>query len=447
MKRLLERLLALCCALCLLCAACAASGEEPEGEAVFSDVSESDWFYEPVTYLASQGLLQGFEDGTFRPRDTLTEIQLIKLLVKPYLPEDAEEPGGAQWWTPYAEFGLREGFLTVEDLAGMNEAASRLRVAELMARLPLLPVSEEYLIVPDEDAIKADIGDWEDIPEELRPSVLAVYAAGVMQGYEDGCFHPERTLTRAEGAAVIQRLMQPELRQPRLLYLAPEEWFDDALLLGNSHCGGLSMYGEIERADVCFSYGGSIFSGLDTLCRDRHERSFTMRSLLTEKQYKKIILIYGTNEMGYDIYYLRPHFEAFLDRVAELQPEARFWLCTAPPVDPELAEDGIDDVEIFTVENCRAVNDMIRSIAEERGYGLLDVFGLFADEEGVLPREDTGDGIHLTREGYRTWGKWLSGAVLGKADVPGEDESPPEEEETPLEEAAPEEGGSPEGDP
>ena len=437
MKRWFVRILALCSALCLLCAAaCVASGEEPEEEETiaFSDVSEGDWFYEPVTWLASRGILQGFEDGTFRPRDTLTEIQLVKLLLKPYLPEDTEEPKGAQWWVPYAEFGLREGILTVEDLASMNEAASRLRVAELIARLPLLPVSEEYLVEPDEDAIRADIGDWEDIPEEQRAAVEAVYAAGVMQGYEDGCFHPERILTRAEGAAVIQRLMLPSLRQPRLIYLAPEEWFDDALLLGNSHCGGLSMYGELDRADVCFSYGGSILSGLDALCRDRHERSFNMRSLLQEKQYKKIILIYGTNEMGYDIYYLRPHFEAFLDRLAELQPEAQFWLCTAPPVDPELAEDGIEDMDIFTVENCLAVNDMIRAIAEERGYGLLDVYGLFADEEGVLPREDTGDGIHLTREGYRTWGKWMSGAVLGKTEYPAKEEAPAEEGETSVEE-------------
>ena len=111
MKRTIERLLALLCALSLLCtAACAASGEAPDQqeEIRFSDVSESDWFYGPVSYLASRGVLQGFEDGTFRPRDTLTEMQLIKLMLKPYMPEEVEEPRGRQWWAPYAEFGLRE---------------------------------------------------------------------------------------------------------------------------------------------------------------------------------------------------------------------------------------------------------------------------------------------------------------------------------------------------
>ncbi len=442
MKRLIHRIAALLCALCLLCApACAASREaeeEGEGELWFSDVPETSWFYAPVRFLAERGILQGFEDGTFRPMDTLTEGQLIKLMLKPYMPEDTEEPRGAQWWAPYAEFGLREGILTVEDLAGMNEAASRLRVAQLLSRLPLLPVSEEYLVEPDRDAIVPGIVDWEEIPEADRDAVTAVYAAGIMQGYDDGCFHPERILTRAEGAAVIQRLMVPELRQMKVRFTVPEEWFADALLLGNSHCGGLSMYGELPEADFCFSYGGSIFTGLDTVCRDRNERSFTLRSLLQSKQYGKIILIYGTNEMGYDIDYLRPRFETFLDKLAQAQPQAQLWLCAAPPVNPDKVGS-----EVFSVANCRAVNRLIRELAAERSLGFLDVFGLFADEDGILPSDYTGDGIHLTMEGYREWGSWLASAVLRGGDDPAAEDEPPEEEGSPGEDEPPEEEGPP----
>ncbi len=453
MKRMIERLTALLCALCLCCvSACAAFGEG--AEASFSDVSEGDWFYAPVSYLAERGVLRGFEDGTFRPGDTLTEMQLIKLILKPFMPEDVEEPRGSQWWAPYAEFGLREGVLTVADLARMEEAASRLRVAQLISRLPLLPVSEDYLVEPDRDGILAGIGDREEIPEEDLEAVIAVYAAGIMQGYDDDCFHPERILTRAEGAAVIYRLMLPSERSPKLRFSVPEEWFDDALLLGNSHCGGLSMYGEIPRCDVCFSYGGSVLTGLDAACRDRGENSVSMRSVLEKHPYGKIILIFGTNEMGYDLDYLRPRFEAFLDRIAEAQPDAQLWLCNAPPVNPDIA--GVP--EVFSVDNCLAINELIRRLAEERGLGLIDVYGLFADEDGILPRESTGDGIHLTMECYRTWGHWLASAVVPVEESPaseeapageetaeagetGGEEGPPPAEETPPEETEPEENG------
>ena len=445
MKRMSLRILALLCALCLLCVpACAETGdgaEEPE-EVRFSDVSESDWFYEPVCYLAERDILRGFEDGTFRPRDTLTEMQLMKLMLKPFMPGEVEEPSGAQWWMPYAEFGLREGILTVEDLASLEEPASRLRAAVLLARLPLLPDTEDHPAEPDREGILAQIEDLEEIPEEDLDAVIAVYGAGIMQGYDDGCFHGERTLTRAEGAAVILRLMLPSERQPKLRHTVPEEWFSDALILGNSHCGGLSMYGELALPDFSFSYGGSVFSGLDMSCRDRHERSFTLRSLLQEKQYGKIILVYGTNEMGYDIDYLRPRFAAFLDKLAEVQPDARFWLCTAPPVNPDMI--GEQELPVFTVANCRAINSLICELAEERGFGVIDVYGLFADEEGVLPPESTGDGIHLTMECYRIWGRYLASAVVpeGEAEAAAGEE-PSAEEETPPEEEPPSEEETP----
>ena len=117
-------MLALLCALCLLFSAAGAAAQEEETETeteeeelIFSDVSESDWFYEPVRFLAEQGILQGFPDGSFRPGDSLTQAQLIKLMLRPYMPEEPEEPAGSGWWMPYGEFGLREGILTVEEMA------------------------------------------------------------------------------------------------------------------------------------------------------------------------------------------------------------------------------------------------------------------------------------------------------------------------------------------
>ena len=33
----------------------------------FKDVNKDDWFYNAVSYAASEGLIAGYEDGTFRP--------------------------------------------------------------------------------------------------------------------------------------------------------------------------------------------------------------------------------------------------------------------------------------------------------------------------------------------------------------------------------------------
>ena len=128
-----------------------------------------------------------------------------------------------------------------------------------------------------------------------------------------------------------------------------------------------------------------------------------MGECLRAKSYRRIILVYGTNEMGYDRGYVRAAFERFLDTVAELQPEAEVWLCTAPPVNGALIR-----TEGLTEENCKRINDMLADLAAKRGLGLLDVFPLFADESGSLAPEDTVDGIHLTADNYLRWARWLT---------------------------------------
>ena len=52
----------------------------PSEEVSFSDVSEEDWYYVPVTVLASWGVIDGFADGTFRPEESVTREQFVKML-------------------------------------------------------------------------------------------------------------------------------------------------------------------------------------------------------------------------------------------------------------------------------------------------------------------------------------------------------------------------------
>ena len=383
-----------------------AEAEDVPDRPVFSDVAESDWFYEPVEYLTSAGILRGFPDGTFRPGETLTRGQFLKLMLSPLMPE-VTEPEGKEWWRPYVDFGLSEGILTQGDAEDLDKPMKRHRMARLLARLSLLPEIEGALVEVDREEVLARLGDLEAIPSFDLEAVIAVYGAGLIQGYDDGCFHPERTMTRAEAAMLFYRCLLPELRQPLLRVTAPEAWFDDALLLGNSLCGGLSMYGDLPEPDVLYSSGGSIFGSPDGLYHDRSDEGYPLWQKLGEKQYGKIILIYGTNEMYYDAEYFYDHYAAFLDRLEALQPQAQLWLCTAPPVNERLAQK-----EELTKRNCRMVNAVIRELAAERGLGLLDVWSLFADEDGDLPSSCTWDGIHLTPESCLRWTQWLRTEVL-----------------------------------
>ncbi len=67
------------------------AGRSTSGFVWFSDVRPSDYFYVPVSYLASQSIISGYSDDTFRPSNNTTRAQVVKIVVNafniaPYTP-------------------------------------------------------------------------------------------------------------------------------------------------------------------------------------------------------------------------------------------------------------------------------------------------------------------------------------------------------------------------
>lgn len=48
--------------------------------AMFSDVSEGDWYYEAVENLASLGIVEGYEDGTYLPANDVNRAELAVMM-------------------------------------------------------------------------------------------------------------------------------------------------------------------------------------------------------------------------------------------------------------------------------------------------------------------------------------------------------------------------------
>lgn len=56
------------------------SGESSNASANFSDVSESDYFYASVNWAKSNGVIAGYDDGTFKPHQPITREELAVIL-------------------------------------------------------------------------------------------------------------------------------------------------------------------------------------------------------------------------------------------------------------------------------------------------------------------------------------------------------------------------------
>ena len=46
----------------------------------FRDLKESDWFYDNIVFIEKAGLISGYDDGTFRPREAMTRAQFASMM-------------------------------------------------------------------------------------------------------------------------------------------------------------------------------------------------------------------------------------------------------------------------------------------------------------------------------------------------------------------------------
>lgn len=171
---------------------------------------------------------------------------------------------------------------------------------------------------------------------------------------------------------------------------APEDYFDDALFLGNSVAEGLAIYdydGLLDNASFVTKDGVNLLNAAELL------------SELDDKIYGKIYIELGTNEMSYDLDQLRVCYEDLVDALEERYPGSVIYLMAVPPVSRYKSNNNAAFTKALAVK----FNEMIMEIALEKNLWYLDVYTALADEDGYLPSEVTVDGIHFTPGHYELW--------------------------------------------
>lgn len=191
---------------------------------------------------------------------------------------------------------------------------------------------------------------------------------------------------------------------------APEDWFDDAVFIGDSRTDGLILYSGIKGADA-LSYKGLMVSELEdkTVKFTISGVKGTVMGELAKKDYQKVYIMLGINELGW--YNDQGFYDTYaqeVDRVRELQPDAQIYLQSLLPVTAEKSSSHA----YFTNENVDRYNALIQQLAEEKQVYYLDVASVFRDENGALPADYSTDGIHLKRDYYKLWLEYLQNHVV-----------------------------------
>lgn len=176
----------------------------------YQDVPSGSWYAEAAKLCYETGLMNGTDNG-FEPQKVLTvaECSAIAARIREALTEETivfstPLPGEDKVW--YQDYLT---YLTKADPT----------LTSLLAR-PTEPITrQEYLLLlnaalPAEGNVLPAINAIQALPDTDDPGVLSFYNAGVLTGVDAyGTFNGGGTLSRAECAAMVARIVDPSLRQ------------------------------------------------------------------------------------------------------------------------------------------------------------------------------------------------------------------------------------------
>lgn len=174
----------------------------------FTDISQSDWFYNEVKFVYVNGLMQGTLDNKFSPYLTTTRGMIVTIL---YSLED--EPGvtgggftdvaDGAWYADAVAWAAANGIVSGYGggLFGPNDSITREQMAVILynyAKFMGYDVSDTAALSGFNDS--SQISAWAQ--DAMRWAV----GAGLIGGKGGGKLDPDGTATRAEIAAILQRL-------------------------------------------------------------------------------------------------------------------------------------------------------------------------------------------------------------------------------------------------
>jgi hypothetical protein len=181
-----------------------------------------------------------------------------------------------------------------------------------------------------------------------------------------------------------------------------DEYFADACFIGDSRTQGLMMYSAPKTATFYAIKGMTVASFFNDKAFEK--KTLTAEQVLKKKKYKKVYIMLGLNELGWQ------HSSSFIKRYGELvdsvkssQPDAKIFIQSILPVSAKKSASH----QSFNNPRILQYNKLIYDMCVEKKVVYLNVFEAVQDKDGNLPEEATTDGIHMNREYCDKWMAYL----------------------------------------
>jgi hypothetical protein len=182
----------------------------------FDDLPRSHWAFDAVLACVDAGVVAGYPDDTYRPSATVTRDQMAVYIARAlaggddHVPDPAGDPTFPDVLTDFWAHKYVEHVAANSVVAGYDDglyhpeySVDRAQMAVYVARALEAPTGEAALA----DYVPSDPRNFPDVAESYWAYKHIEYCVEneVVQGYDDGHYHPYWLVTRDQMAVYVAR--------------------------------------------------------------------------------------------------------------------------------------------------------------------------------------------------------------------------------------------------
>lgn len=180
----------------------------------FDDLNQAKWASEYIMLCLQHGAIAGTrvadENGvsSFKPNDNVTLGQFLAVITRLISPDKIHGDTGVHWAVPNYNAAIQSNIIRGSDFestpASLNSNLSREDMAYILVNAARVN-GETLESIPDVNLL---MSDYNSINPSRQDSVKRAYSNGLLMGDNQGKFNPHNTMTRAQMATVVCRLME-----------------------------------------------------------------------------------------------------------------------------------------------------------------------------------------------------------------------------------------------
>ena len=187
----------------------------------FTDMANTLWAAPSVEMLASLGIVNGFEDGTFRPENNITKAEFVKIIISAFglYNKDAAvtltDNNPEDWYYTYVSSALEKEIAFTDENGAFNPN-------QFITREEMFEVSKRAIAFADISLTDATtpilFTDNEDINPVYKESIDYMSSHGIVAGNADGTLNPKGNSTRAEASVMLTRMLNSALENEKQVF-------------------------------------------------------------------------------------------------------------------------------------------------------------------------------------------------------------------------------------